>query len=389
MRNVKLFLLGFTFVFFISCNSEVYEFITTRGAPSKKLSIIENKIYPLNFSVSRENHVYFAFRNTKGGAICSVDLNTGNITQITEDGNSDFSPLVSHDGNTVLFQRGSIFGGANTFFLVNSDGTNCRELADTLKNYYLSHAAFSLDDGIIYFVGGAIFDSSKKYIRKYPYCNDIFAINVDGKGFRRITHECITSRISDLIVHSNNHQLIVSIVGESFDNQSYYYIQNNFNILKRKPYPSTEALIDINTGIIERFDWDIDYYLNCYDNKIKKNTLVKYNIGLDKSTLYPLNKFALVQTYDGIFKLDIVNKQGLILIDSINNIPFNSLPDSLRIYNIELMYNQEKIIGGVGNENNYKLVILDIHKRKIEKTILMDLSKVIPTYKRTLNGFIR
>ncbi len=392
LRNILIGKLGlFSFsLLLLGCGEAwqpLHERITTAGAPAKRLHIHNNIISPKTFDVSVDNKVYFSYYNEKGRSICGMDIYTGKLIQITEDGNNDFHPVVSHSGKTILFKRGALLGGGS-FYTVNSNGLDCKLLLN--KNIYLTNAVFSLNDSTIYFVGGALFSDTNEVESIYPECQDIFAIDVNGKNFRRITRICVTSWIYDIILMPDGNHLFISFGSESAweKHSTFTYIKTNYAIMNRKPYSSNfNGVVNLTTGELKEININVsrNYYFGLKEVEEIENTKPY----ISNSAKHPTDNYVVFkENLTGIFKFDYKVNTISLFIDSINNTPssLGHYPDSLDIYNFKFMYGQEKLVAGVSKANgdDYKLVLFDIKSKHIEKQLPIDTNNFIPSPHRTI-----
>lgn len=354
----------------ISCEGlkYAYQHITTAGNPLKRYKFRNDTIFPLGFDVSMDNKVYFPYRNTKGNTICKMDIDTGLIYQLTEDGNFDFNPKVSNNGKIILFQRGNLFG-KTSYYLVDSDGKNCRKLLDT--DIYLCDAVFSANDSHIYFIGGAIYNDTTITAKFYKNCQDIFSIDIYGKDFQRITYNCITSWIDDLFLSKDGKYLILSISGEEWESPVNKRIKERLKIT-REPFKGGIYKLSIIDFALNRIELEID-------TKFISDLLKSYMTDTPSNfCIHPEKDYSLVYSAYGIFKLDIEKKTVTTCIDSVNNIPFSKLDESLRIYNTKFLSNGKKLVGGIGDTHNFRLVLFDIETKTIERELPVDSTKFVP-----------
>ena len=232
---------------------ELWDFVTLRGNSTKYMPDSQDIIFPTDIDVSSDGKIYFAYSSSKGNAICSMDIETSQLIQLTEDNNSDYSPVVSNDGEKVIFKRGSIFGDKSQLYIINSDGTKCIKILD--KDIYILNTIFSKNDSTIYFIGGAFYNDTLDVVKNNFRCLDIFSVDIDGNNFRRITYNCVSSWVEDLKYISKN-TLLISVETEvnyngktpDFDENCNYFESQNMQ-LQRKPYKENfVALLNIQTG---------------------------------------------------------------------------------------------------------------------------------------------
>ncbi|MCO6500883.1 MAG: hypothetical protein J5I47_10955 [Vicingus serpentipes] len=366
---------------------ETVNFINDRGKPYKQIAVIDNQIFPTDIDVSIDNDIYFAYNNKKGRAICSINLNTGFLKQITEDGNSDFSPVISHNGKKIIFKRGNIFGGNNKLYIIDSDGTNCNKLID--EDIYITKVIFSQNDSIIYFIGGALFNDTLEIEKSLEKCQDIFAIGVDGKNLRRITTNCITSWIYDIILIPNSKYLFISFETELnwWEKKSpsidYTRIKEKYTVISnRKPYKNNfNGLVNVESGRMEEITIDV-----CQEYKSRSmKEVLDLNPLISKSAQHYKEPYVLFKT-DKIYKFNYENNTLELIIDSINNVPisYGHYTDSVEMYNFKYVYGKEKLVGVVGEGIDLKLVLLDIESKKIEKELKIDTNNFIPSGNKTI-----
>ncbi|MBV6485627.1 MAG: hypothetical protein KFKLKKLM_02197 [Flavobacteriales bacterium] len=354
---------------------ETWKFINSRGDMSKYVpKETRNSIFPPIIDVSSDNKVYFTYSSKKGSSICSVEL-----SQLTEDGGRDFYPVVSHNGEKVLFKRGYIFGIRDTLWIVNSDGTNSKIIVD--KDMRILDVIFSKNDSTIYFIGGALFSDSTSVLKSYSYCQDVFSVDINGNNFRRITYNCATGWIYDLKLIDDNH-ILVSI-GSEFDfdgriSDNYKrikkYYDKNQNGFYRKPYPkSFLGLINIRTGEMEEIKTTETSkpYKEPLTRWQKKN---KYPIPLLINSAYSQKEDDFLYGNYDFYKFSYTDQ----------TIKYSFTNDSIGIFNYKFVYNQNKLIGVNTNLGVTELILFDVEKNKLERRFEIDTTKFLPSTNRTI-----
>lgn len=340
--------------------------------------VVKNSIFPPIIDVSIDGKVYFSFFTEKGRALCGMDINTGQLYQITEDGNNDGFPVVSHDGEKIIFERGNIIGNSK-LFKVNADGTDCKVVID--NDMYILDIVLSKNDSVIYFIGGALYSDSTSVLKNYNKCQDIFSVGIDGSNFKRITTNCVTSRIYDLKLIDDNH-LLVSIGSElDFDGKvsgaykmiKKYYGKNHIEF-NRKPYPNSFlGLINIRTGEMEEIDIaeTSKPYIGPLTSWQKKH---KIPVPLFRNSAYSQKEGNFLYGNYDFYKFNYKEK----------TIKYSFTNESIGIYNYKLVYNQNKLIGMQGNTGDPELILFDIEKNKIERKLEVDTTKFSPSPNKTI-----
>lgn len=366
----------FTLIIF-SCN-ETWNFITLRGDSSKYLPQSQNIIFPTDIDVSKDGKIYFAYKSPKGNAICSMDIETGQLIQLTEDNNSDYSPVVSNDGKEVVFKRGDIFNDKKSLYIINSNGTDCKKILE--KDIYILNTIFSENDSTIYFIGGALYNDTSDVVKNNFRCLDIFSVDIDGNNFRRITYNCVSSWIDDLKFISKD-TLLLSIETEvdyngktpDFDKNCNYFESQNIQ-LHRKPYKENFiALLNIQTGEIEKMNIQVTDVPRKEPFKKRERKYERPTPLLRKSAYNYNDDNFLFGNYH-FYTLDYKNK----------TINYSFTNDSVLIYNYRFLFNQNKIIGGIDVESKFKLILFDIETNKIERELEIDTTKFTPSPNKTI-----
>lgn len=366
----------FTLIIF-SCN-ETWNFITLRGDSSKYLPQSQNIIFPTDIDVSKDGKIYFAYKSPKGNAICSMDIETGQLIQLTEDNNSDYSPVVSNDGKEVVFKRGDIFNDKKSLYIINSNGTDCKKILE--KDIYILNTIFSENDSTIYFIGGALYNDTSDVVKNNFRCLDIFSVDIDGNNFRRITYNCVSSWIDDLKFISKN-TLLLSIETEvdyngntpKYNENSKYFELQNMQ-LQRKPFKENfVALLNIQTGEIEKMNIQVTDVPRKEPLKKRERKYVKPTPLLRKSAYNYKDDNFLFGNYH-FYTLDYKNK----------TINYSFTNDSVLIYNYRFLHNQNKIIGGIDVQSKFKLILFDIETNKIERELEIDTTKFTPSPNKTI-----
>ncbi|HRN41926.1 MAG: hypothetical protein KF732_08760 [Flavobacteriales bacterium] len=380
MKKIKIctkLLIVFMAISFSGC--ETWKFITSRGDMSKYVpKEAKNSIFPPSIDVSNDDKVYFAYSTTKGRSICSMDINTGQLYQITEDGNNDGFPVVSNDGEKIIFERGNIIGNSK-LFIVNANGSGCKALID--NDMYILDIVLSKNDSVIYFIGGALYSDSTNVLKNYNKCQDVFSVGIDGSNFKRITTNCITSWIYDLKLIDDDH-LLVSIGSElDFDRK----ISNDYKMIKkyydknqkgfhRKPYlNSFLGLINIRTGEMEEIK--ITETSKPYKEPLTRwQKKHKIPVPLLTNSAYNQEKNEFLYGNYDFFKFNYKDK--------IINYSFTN--DSIGIYNYKFLYNQNKLIGVIDNDGDAELILFDIEKNLIDRRLEIDTTKFSPSPNKTI-----
>ncbi|MBL1232049.1 MAG: hypothetical protein CMD31_09105 [Flavobacteriales bacterium] len=357
---------------------ELWDFVTLRGNSTKYMPDSQDIIFPTDIDVSSDGKIYFAYSSSKGNAICSMDIETSQLIQLTEDNNSDYSPVVSNDGEKVIFKRGSIFGDKSQLYIINSDGTKCIKILD--KDIYILNTIFSKNDSTIYFIGGAFYNDTLDVVKNNFRCLDIFSVDIDGNNFRRITYNCVSSWVEDLKYISKN-TLLISVETEvnyngktpDFDENCNYFESQNMQ-LQRKPYKENfVALLNIQTGEIEKMNIQVTDIPRKEPFKKRERKYEKPTPLLRKSAYnYKDDNFLFGNYHFYIF--DYKNK----------TINYSFTNDSILIYNYKFLHNKNKIIGGIDIESKFKLILFDIEENKIERELEIDTNKFTPSPNKTI-----
>lgn len=366
----------FTLIIF-SCN-ETWNFITLRGDSSKYLPQSQNIIFPTDIDVSKDGKIYFAYKSPKGNAICSMDIETGQLIQLTEDNNSDYSPVVSNDGKEVVFKRGDIFNDKKSLYIINSNGTDCKKILE--KDIYILNTIFSENDSTIYFIGGALYNDTSDVVKNNFRCLDIFSVDIDGNNFRRITYNCVSSWIDDLKFISKD-TLILSIETEvnynektpEYNENCNYFESQNMQLQRKPYYESFVGLLNIQTGEIEKMNMQVT-------DIPRKEPLKKRTRKYEKPT--PLLRKSAYNHKDDNF---LFGNYHFYTFDYKNKtINYSFTNDSVLIYNYKFLHNQNKIIGGIDVQSKFKLILFDIEENKIERELEIDTTKFTPAPNKTI-----
>ena len=152
------------------------------GRDRTRLTYHERPIHT-SFGVNRPLHMHpawssdnrmIAFHSDIDGdnEIFSINVETGEESQLTENDFEDFDPSVSPDGTMIAFT--SDRDGNHEIYIMNVDGTNQRRLTNT--DAFDGHAAWSPDSSMIAF--------SSNRDDKY----DLYLMNGDGSNQVRLTN---------------------------------------------------------------------------------------------------------------------------------------------------------------------------------------------------------
>ncbi len=143
-----------------------------------------------------------AFSSDRSGvfAIWTITADGTAATQLTHHDASiqDWWPVVSPDGRQIAFTRYAGTGGASTseaIYLMNADGSGLRRLSRAGTNTDDNLADFSPDGHHIAFISDRNDPNLTTGCRQgagigAPGCNwEIYVMNADGTGQRRVTHD--------------------------------------------------------------------------------------------------------------------------------------------------------------------------------------------------------
>lgn len=355
-------ILFLVFSLLISCDPALMRFVTTRGNPAKNLHLLDSQIFPYGFDVSSDNKIYFCYSSERGTAIYSMEMETGALKQITEDGNFDLKPVVSIKGQKILFERSGGKGKHDDLFLVNSDGTDCKMVFKANTGIFIAEKMFSKDEKTIYFIGNAGYSKTCDTVKFIKSCFDIFSVDVDGTNFKRITKECCSNIFSLALTDEGNHILATY----SHDKLDPHYDPDVYKITKNGKL----FLVSCLNGDIKRFDFDVDP-----QTKLKKFpiwSLVPFVIDFK-------NKYLITgQGNYGFWKLDLEKHLLTTLIDSINGMEYIKVADEIGLYNIARINDDSTIIAGQGRSGNYHFVKFDLKTKTIIQSYSVDTNKFIP-----------
>jgi hypothetical protein len=370
----SIFLLFFVTLHIPACNSWPIQQILHAGNPAARHIYKSNTIFPLKIDVSSRNKVYFSYMDTSGITINSLDIATDSLRQLTDSDKTNFLKVVSHSGNKLLFSKNCLLKCSN-FQIRNLISNDNYELFRN-DSIYLGKALFSKNDSVIYFVGGATFNDSSIISGYHSECQDIFSIDINGKNLKRITKLRITSWIHNFFLLDDEKSIILSIQEEEWDSDYGTYQRKTCGEVDRDPFQRGLYRFNIETLKMEQLFFTINTELNpFYDLGEITSPLV------DKVSIPQKGNFILYEDPYGILKINFDNMIISAFVDSVNGEPYPEGSGPNSIYNVEFTSNGKKLVGGVGDTDNYQLVLFDIATKTIEKRFIIDKSKFIPFIK--------
>jgi len=270
-----------------------------------------------------------------------------------------------------LFLKNCLFK-CGEYYIVDPSGKNAYKLFGN-KNIDLGNARFSKDDHKICFRGGATFNDSS-IISGYNYeCQDIFSIDIDGKNLRRLTHFRITSWIMDFFMTDDEQGIILSIEGEDWESDAGKYRKEAAGVRGRYPFKKGLYKYSLKDGTLQPIYFTVETDFMRYNDRGDI-----FSPLIENAALSPSENYTLFVRYYGILKLDFDNYTINAFVDSVNSEPFPETTGPNKIYNIQFTHDGKKLVGGVGDTDNYQLVLFDIATKTIEKRFKIDPSKIIP-----------
>lgn len=153
------------------------------------------------------NSIIFCAKNNSLSAIYKMNLNGSNKTLLTTGNVSLTQPTISPDGKMIAMT--SVVYSGTQIFVMNSDGTNLKQMTFTESPRSWPGPGGPIRDGNY---GPAWSPDSKKlaYVSYENSTPDIFVINADGTGNKRLTdsplrdeHPCWTTDGKYIIFSSN------------------------------------------------------------------------------------------------------------------------------------------------------------------------------------------
>jgi Tol biopolymer transport system component len=98
--------------------------------------------------------------------------------------NAQYSP----SGRTILFlsSRHNSKKPRSNIYIMNADGSNPRRV--TSQDHHITDAIFSPDGKRIYFLESGYYGHYSPIAASHPHDFDIYSINIDGSGLKRITY---------------------------------------------------------------------------------------------------------------------------------------------------------------------------------------------------------
>ena len=154
-------------------STEIY-IMNSNGSNPTRLTFEASNLQP-SFSPDG-NRIVFASNRDGGGNkfdIFTMDLNGGNVTQLTDDEEYDDQPAFSHDGTKIVFVK-RVISSYSEIYTIDSNGGNPNRL--TTNETDDADPSFSPDDSRI------LFTSNRNYYA------DIFTMNTaDGLNVSQLT----------------------------------------------------------------------------------------------------------------------------------------------------------------------------------------------------------
>ena len=189
------------------------------GSNARKLTTNNNvrHFYP-SLSPDGQSVLYSSFREQNVYEIYRLDLNNGNVDQLTDRLGILTAPEVSPNGESITFARGSGNPGTNQFqiMMMNRDGENAENVPQVLG----WDPTWSPDGNQILFASGS--EGSVQ----------LFVANRDGNNVRQITNLPAIRGRSDW---SSDGQWIVTYSGPSWNRELYIMNADGANVRQLTP----------------------------------------------------------------------------------------------------------------------------------------------------------
>jgi Tol biopolymer transport system component len=180
-----------------------------------------------------------------GWEIFAADADGGNLARLTDHDGYDAEGAVSPDGRRIVFT--SLRDGDLDLYQMDADGTNVRRL--TSEPGYDGGAFFSWDGRLIVFrasrpEGAEDLAEYRALLRQSvirPRRLDLYLMNADGSGLRRVTH--IPAANFAPFLHPNGQQIIFASNLHGADGRGFalYLINTDGSGLERVTFADTFA----------------------------------------------------------------------------------------------------------------------------------------------------
>jgi TolB protein len=187
------------------------------GSGMRRLTTENNKrhFYP-SLAPDGQSALYSSFREQNVYEIYSLDLNSGNVDQLTERMGVLTAPEISPDGQSITFVRGDPSTGNMQLMLMDRDGDN----VDNIPQVNGWDPTWSPDGNQILFASGA------------AGAAQLFVINRNGKDLRQISNLPALRGRSDW---SSDGQLIVTYSGPAWNREVYIMNADGSNARQLTP----------------------------------------------------------------------------------------------------------------------------------------------------------
>jgi Tol biopolymer transport system component len=178
-------------ILFVSNKSGNWDIYEMDLATKQMIDITNNPSDDMNPQVSPDGKTMVFYSNRESlttpqkgqptNQIYAMNLETKVVTQLTNDDSGNYDPTFSPDGNSILF-KSTRDDGFGDIFIMNSDGTNQRNVTKGRNTTEEWDPVFSPNGATIYFVSR---------LSESHASDELFTMNGDGTNIVQLTQNTV------------------------------------------------------------------------------------------------------------------------------------------------------------------------------------------------------